>query len=77
MAMLADSATSLLVPVATATSDMSTVKTTDATPLALSDYLTGLGDDPATPLVVETTYLQSGCSYTFDADGTVYQTIPQ
>ncbi|UCD53983.1 MAG: type II secretion system protein [Dehalococcoidia bacterium] len=77
MAMLADSTTSLLVPVTTATIDMSTVKTTDATQLVLSDYLTGLGDDPATTAVVETTCLQSGCSYTFTADGTVTQTTPQ
>jgi len=77
MAMLADSATSQLVPVTTATNDMSTVKTTDATQLALNDYLTGLGDDPATAAVVETTCLQTGCSYAFTADGTVTQTTPQ
>ncbi len=77
MAMLADSTTAQLTPVTTATKDMSTVQTTDSTPLQLSDYLTGLGDDPDTTGTTETTAVQSGCSYTFTADGTVTQTIPQ
>ena len=47
MAMLADSTTSALTPVTTATKDMATVQTTDTPPLVLSDYMVGLGDDPA------------------------------
>jgi len=67
MAMLADSATAALTPVAVATADMSTVATTDTVPLVLSDYMAGLD---AANLV------KSGCTYTFTADGTVAQTTP-
>ena len=67
MAMLADSATAALTPVTTATADMDTVQTTDTTPLVLSDYITGLDADGN---------VTSGCTYTFDADGTVGQTTP-
>jgi type IV pilus assembly protein PilA len=66
MAMLADSTTGLLTPVTTATADMATVATTDSTPLTLDDYMTGL----------DGTLVRSGCTYTFDADGTVHQTTP-
>ncbi|UCD54547.1 MAG: type II secretion system protein [Dehalococcoidia bacterium] len=68
MAMLADSNTALLTPVTTATDDMDDVVTTDTPALKLSDYLTGLDADGK---------LQSGCTYTFTADGTVGQTIPE
>jgi len=73
MAVLADSSTGELTPVMTPTKDMSDVATTDTTPLVLSDYLTGLGDDPDTSAVTETTCVKSGCTYTFAADGTVSQ----
>ena len=76
MAMLADSTTAALTPVTVATKDMSTVVTTDTTPLVLSNYMTGLGDDPDTTPAVETTCVKTGCSYTFAADGAVTQTIP-
>ena len=76
MAMLTDSTSSELVLVDVATKDMSTVKTTDSPALVLSDYLTGLGDDPATDLE-ETTCVKTGCSYTFAEDGTVTQELPQ
>ena len=76
MAMLAESTTGALVPVIAATTDMSTVKTTDTTPLVLSAYMTGLGDDPTTSGVVETTCVKSRCTYTFTADGSVAQTKP-
>ena len=66
MAMLADSTTGALTPVGTATGDMSTVQTTDTTPLALNNYLTGLNG----------TSVRSGCTYAFAADGTVTQTTP-
>ncbi len=66
MAMLADSTTGQLTPVTTPTADMSTVQTTDTTPLVLSDYMTGLNG----------TSVRSGCTYTFAADGTVTQTTP-
>ncbi len=67
MAMLADSTTGVLTPVAVATDDMTTVATTDTVALTLDNYLTGLDDDG---LIV------SGCTYTFEADGTVAQVPP-
>ena len=76
LAMLAESSTGQLTAV-TATTDMSAVQTTDTTPLVLSSYMTGLGDDPATSGVTETTCVKTGCSYAFTADGTVTQTTPQ
>ena len=75
LAMLSDSTTSVLTPVTTATKDLSTVQTTDTTPLVLSNYITGLGDDPET-VPVETTCITTGCRYTFAEDGTVIQTVP-
>jgi Tfp pilus assembly major pilin PilA len=45
------------------TSDMSQVHTQDIYPLVLSDYLVGIKVD-------------SGCSYSFAADGTVVQVAP-
>jgi prepilin-type N-terminal cleavage/methylation domain-containing protein len=76
MAMLVDSDSGqldLAVPIAT--NDMATVmatQTTDPGPppitatLYLSDYLTGL----------EGTLVKTGCTYAFELDGTVTQTIP-
>jgi len=79
MAMLIDSATGQLDAAVGPTSDMSTVLATTlgGTPgdLQLSDYCTGLGDDPTTP-AVETTCTKTGCQYTFAIDGTVTQTTP-
>jgi type II secretory pathway pseudopilin PulG len=81
MAMLTDSTTSVLggttpLAEANATKDLSTVVTTDTTPLVLSDYITGLGDDPDTDTVVETTCTTTGCTYWFDSDGTTHQITP-
>ena len=76
LAMLAESGTGELTAVTTATTDMSAVQTNDTTPLVLTAYMTGLGDDPATSGVTETTCVKLGCSYTFTADGTVDQTAP-
>jgi len=67
MAMMADSKTGILVAVANPTADMTTVKTTDAIPKILSDYLTGL--DASGSIV-------SGCTYAFTSDGKVTQTLP-
>jgi prepilin-type N-terminal cleavage/methylation domain-containing protein len=71
MAMLADSGKGALTPVTTATSNMDSVATTDTTPLKLSAYMTGLGDDPNTSGTTETTCLKSGRTYTFGGDGAV------
>jgi len=60
--MMADSGTATLVGITT--DDMDLVVTTDAVPLLLSMYMAGLD---ANGLV------QSGCTYTFEADGTVTQ----
>jgi len=76
MAMLAESTDGTLTPVTVATKDMATVETTDTTPLVLSDYMVGLGDDPDTGAITETTCVKTGCSYTFAADGTVAQELP-
>ncbi|MFC2002175.1 Tfp pilus assembly protein FimT/FimU [Chloroflexota bacterium] len=67
MAMLADSTTGNMTAVGTATDDMSTVQTTDGTPLVLSDYLAGLNADNT---------IKSGCTYAFGTDGSVTQTTP-
>jgi prepilin-type N-terminal cleavage/methylation domain-containing protein len=66
-AMLADSDDGTLTAVGTATADMDTVQTTDTVPLVLSDYMTGLDASGN---------VRSGCTYTFEADGTVAQTTP-
>ena len=78
MAMMADSSTGVLDAGYGPTTDMATVLSTDAAAgdLNLAMYMAGLGDDPATPLVTETTCVKSGCSYTFLVDGTVSQTTP-
>jgi len=84
MAMMVDSGSGQLDAAVAATTDMSTVLATSpggaAGDLALSDYLTGLGDDPATGTpavpVIETTCTKTGCSYAFAVDGTVTQTLP-
>jgi len=80
MALLVDDADSTLdsVPVGAVT-DMSLITGTNlaAETLLLSDYCTGLGDDPATPdPAIETTCVKLGCSYTFTTDGHVTQTTP-
>ncbi len=70
LAMLVDSTTSAIavtVPPAATTADMSSIQTTDATPLVLSDYMAGLD---ASNLV------RTGCTYTFTADGAIVQTTP-
>ena len=70
MAMLADSSTGNLTPIS-GVSVMSTVQTTDTTPLVLSAYMTGLNSDN------ETKFFDTvGITYDFGADGTVSQTIP-
>ncbi len=67
MAMMVDSTTGVLTAVAVATGDMSSVATTDTTPLVLSDYMSGLDGSNV---------VRSGCTYTFTADGTIAQTTP-
>jgi type IV pilus assembly protein PilA len=88
MAMLVDDADSTLdvAPTTeeTATTNMYEITGTDlaSQPLYLSDYCTGLGDDPATE-DVETTCVKLGCSYWFEPDpdtgdptSTVHQVPP-
>ncbi len=79
MAMMVDSLTGKLDAAVGPTSDMSTVLATSlggtAGDLQLSDYCTGLGDDPTTPLP-ETTCVKTGCEYTFTIDGAITQTTP-
>jgi len=88
MAMLVDDADSTLdtapTTAATATTDMHAITGTDlaSATLYLSDYCTGLGDDPAT-VPVETTCVKLGCSYWFEPDpstgdptSTVHQITP-
>ena len=79
MALLIDDADSKLdsVPLDPIT-NMSLVQGKDlaGTILYLSNYCTGLGDDPATPLETETTCVKLGCSYTFTEDGHVTQFKP-
>jgi type IV pilus assembly protein PilA len=66
MAMLADSTSGNLTPVTTATGDLSGVHPVSPSSLSLSDYVTGL----------EGTSVKTGCTYTFEADGTVTQVLP-
>jgi prepilin-type N-terminal cleavage/methylation domain-containing protein len=72
MAMLADSVTGLLdvdgTPPVTDIHDMDNVQTTDATPLVLSAYMTGLNADGTLK-----SYDKNKCGYTFSATGTVTQ----
>jgi prepilin-type N-terminal cleavage/methylation domain-containing protein len=83
MAMLVDDANSTLDTAPTdadsATTDMHAITGTNlaGTTLYLSDYCTGLGDDPATP-GAETTCVKLGCKYWFEPDlkGTVHQVPP-
>lgn len=63
--MLSDSCAGTLVPVGPV-EDMSQVRTTDAPPLVLADYLLRL-DEGST---------STGRSYTFSANGTVDQILP-
>lgn len=65
IAMLCDSTTGTVEPVGP-TDDMSEVCTSDTPPLVLADYLTGLDGGS----------LNTGCNYTFAADGTVTQIPP-
>jgi hypothetical protein len=44
--------------------------------LYLSDYITGLGDSPATTATTETNAPKTGCSYDFSYDGKVTQFGP-
>jgi len=76
-ALMVDSASGELDADVAVTTDMATVLATDTTAgdLKLSDYITGVGDDPATT-DVETTCIKSGCSYAFLKDGTVTQIVP-
>jgi len=67
MAMLADSDAGVLDTDYAGVTNMDTV-TADATDKKLSDYLTGLDADGN---------VTSGCSYDFDENGTVTQTLPQ
>ena len=84
MAMLVDDADSTLdvapTTAATATTDMSSITGKDLAgdTLLLSDYCTGLGDDPATGGDPETTCVKLGCRYWFapDLKGTVHQVVP-
>ena len=76
MALLADSASGELDAEVGATKDMATVLA-DSGGKKLSAYMVGLGDDPGTPLLTETTCVKTGCTYAFTKDGTVTQTIPQ
>jgi len=79
-AMITESASAELDAAVAATTDMATVLATSpggaAGDLLLSAYMTGLGDDPATTAVTETTCVKLGCSYAFALDGTVTQTLP-
>lgn len=63
--MLCDSTTGTLEPVGP-TDDMSEVRTSDTSPLVLADYLLGLDGGS----------LNTGCNYTFAADGTATQVLP-
>lgn len=77
MGMLVDDSDGELTAIVPATTDMSLVLAADALgPINLSQYMAGLGDDPATPLVTETTCVKSGCTYAFAIDGTVTQSTP-
>ncbi len=76
IAMMADSTAGVLdADYTTAVADMGTIKA-DGGDKVLSDYLTGLGDDPATSGTTETTAVTLGATYAFTADGTVTQTVP-
>jgi len=66
MAMMIDSTTGVMA-VATAETNMDEIVTTDATPLKLSAYMTGLNEDGT---------VKTGAAYTVTIDGTVTQTIP-
>jgi prepilin-type N-terminal cleavage/methylation domain-containing protein len=80
MAMLVDDSNSTLDGgTGVATTNMHDITATNlaGTTLYLSDYCTGLGDDPATPPpAIETTCVKLGCKYTFTPDGHVTQTLP-
>ena len=62
--MLRESACGMLEPIGP-TADISQVRTRDAEPLVLSDYLSGIKDN----------CLASGCQYSFTSDGTVLQVV--
>jgi type IV pilus assembly protein PilA len=84
MAMMADAASGTLLatgdtdPTTGHVVDLNTVtaNNTVGTILLLSDYITGLGDSPATPSVTENAAPKTGCSYEFTSDGKVTQYGP-
>ena len=63
MAMLADDSSGNLTPVSSPTADMDDVVSVGDSYL-LSEYMTGLNDDNT---------VKSGCTYSFESDGTVTQ----
>lgn len=65
ISMLCDSTTGTLVPVGP-TDDMSEVRTSDTPPLILADYLLDKYGGSS----------NTGCNYTFAADGAVEQVLP-
>jgi len=86
MAMMADAASGTLLSTGTPTTlddgsshvinlDTVTANRT-GTILHLNDYITGLGDSPATVGTVETYAPKTGCSYDFTSEGTVTQHGP-
>jgi prepilin-type N-terminal cleavage/methylation domain-containing protein len=80
MAMLADSKTGNITinPGSYPTYELNGVGTKDIsdTNIYVSDYMTGLGDSPATSGTTETHAPKSGCSYSFGATGNVTQHLP-
>jgi prepilin-type N-terminal cleavage/methylation domain-containing protein len=86
MAMMADAASGTLASTGTAADvhvtgdvvDLNTVtaNNTVGTILILSDYITGLGDSPATAAVTENAAPKTGCSYIFTNEGKVTQYGP-
>lgn len=81
MAMLADSKTGNITIIPAGgypTYELNGVGTVDlsSTNIFVSDYMTGLGDSPATAGTVESYAPKSGCSYSFGATGNVTQHLP-
>jgi type IV pilus assembly protein PilA len=79
MAMLADSKSgNISINPSYPTYELNGVGTVDlsGTNIYVSDYMTGLGDSPATTGTVEAHAPKSGCSYSFGATGNVTQVLP-
>jgi prepilin-type N-terminal cleavage/methylation domain-containing protein len=86
MAMMADAASGKLLSTGTAANvhttgdvlDLHSVTSnnTVGTTLYLNDYITGLGDSPATDNVTENASPKTGCSYIFTSEGKVTQYGP-